>query len=316
VVSVSEKHDDLDFRLVLEKLQQNWRTMVLCIALAVVAGVVFMHTTTPKYQAEMRVTASGSPGSDPSRRLGGLGGLAALAGVGLDTSGGATPFQLYLDALKSRELAEQLSSDQRIMTTVFADEWNAQNRTWVRPHGFASDAMRSLKQLAGGSTQWRTPDASRLQEYLNDKIDVVVPGPKDAPITEISYLHKDPAFSGYLLTRLNRLADSIVRRKAQERAASYVDYLSQRLETTIVPEHRKAISDALLTQEQSLMMASSALPFSASIVEDPIVTPRPAWPKLSQVLISFLLAGGMLGAAFALFDVRLLPRRPRAKPSA
>jgi hypothetical protein len=317
MATASEKHDDIDFGIALKKLRSNWHTLVLCIALAVAAGIVFMHMATPKYQAEIRVTASGTTGSDSSRRLGGLGGLAALAGVGLDVSGGsATPFQIYLDTLTSHTLAEHLSSDRRIMTTVFADEWNAPTGTWIRPSGFVSGAVRGLKQLAGGSTQWRAPDAARLQEYLSGKIDVVVPGPKDAPITAISYLHKDPAFAGYLLTRLNGLTDSIVRKNAQERAKSYVDYLSRRLETSIIPEHRKAISDTLLTQEQSLMMASSALPFSASIVEEPTVTRSPVWPKLSQVLTSCMLVGFLLGAVLVLCDVYLLPRRRPVEPAA
>jgi uncharacterized protein involved in exopolysaccharide biosynthesis len=306
------QNDDIDFGIALKKLRRNWRTIILCTLLAFAAGVLFLHMATPKYQAEMRITASGSPGSDSSRRLGGLGGLAALAGVGLDGNGGsATPFQLYLDTLKSRTLAENLSADRRIMATIFADEWNTSTRNWYRPKGFVASTVSGLKQLAGGSTQWRAPDAARLQEYLNGKIEVVAPGPKDAPITQISYLHKDPAFARYMLTRLNGLADSIVRKKAQERAKSYVDYLSRRLETTNIPEHRKAISDALLTQEQSLMMASSALPFSASMVQEPTVTLNPTWPKLSQALTSFVLAGFLFGATLALFDVRLLSRRSK-----
>lgn len=311
------QRDDVDFSVLLEKLRSNWSSLVICVVAGLVVGVLFLHFAPTEYRAEMRVTASNNPGQETSRRLPGLGGLASIAGLSLgNASSGATPFQLYVENLTSRALANELVHDRRIMTTIFKDEWNSSESRWQKPSGFTYPIKSSLKRLAGANDSWQPPDADRLQKYLADEIDVFTPSPKDAPITIVSYFNEDAAFASYLLGRVHSSADSLVRRQAFARTKAYVDYLSRRLGTVELPEHRKAIADTLLTQEQALMLAGSAFSYSATIVQQPVASKQVAWPRPGQVIITALLVGGILGVLLAIFDVSPWPRRNRKSADA
>jgi uncharacterized protein involved in exopolysaccharide biosynthesis len=301
--------DDIDFSVLVAKLRRNWSSIALCMAVGLALGVLFMHGVAAKYSAELRVTAADTTSQQPSGRSGGLGGIAALAGVSLNSQDGASPFQLYINGLSSRALADQLARDKRIMRTIFHDEWDRDAGRWVKPAGVARTLLRTLKGLAGSDSIWRAPDAARLQQYLDDEIEVVEPGAKAAPITVISYHHSNPDFARYMLDRINAAADMIVRRQAQARASSNIRYLSQRLETIALPEHRRALADSLAAQEQALMIASSSLPYSLTVVQAPTASGRPVWPDLGQALATGLLLGALAGATLALCDIRPLRRR-------
>jgi hypothetical protein len=75
-----------------------------------------LRTADYLYTAELRVAAApGTASRGPS--LGGLSGLAAIAGVGIEVE--ATPFRLYLDDLTSLDAAAELATEQGLMQKVF-----------------------------------------------------------------------------------------------------------------------------------------------------------------------------------------------------
>lgn len=286
-------------------LRVRWYVVAAFAIAGVAIAFVYLNFATPRYAAVLHISPASSTSSGAGGTLGQIGSLAAMAGVSVrQASTGATPFELYLDRMQSRGMAEQLAQDQRILHNIFETEWDSATRTWHKPPSLLGGVSASLRLLAGQPARnWQPPNAARLQDYLQKKIGIVPPKPKDPPITTLVYEHRDPAFAIYLLTKMDRIADTDVRRSSLERARQYAIHLAQKLNETPVVEHRISLSEALLEQQRAIMMATSSASFAAIPTEPATASLEPVSPKIGLVLIVGLALGTLLGliGLFAMF---------------
>lgn len=298
---------EIDLLSVLRRLWlKKWFIAAFFVA-GLLLGVIYLKEQTPTYTAVLRVTPASSSGGGMQNRLRGLGGLAAAAGLTALPSDGASPFDLYLDAFQAQDLARDLANDPRIMQSAFAGEWDPATQSWREPSGVLKRTSNAVKGMLGfPESKWRQPDGPRLRDYLMSSI-LVVKG-DDSPITQIVFDHRDPAFATYLLTRLNAAADRQVRRRALEQATQYAKYLSMRMATTPVAEHRQVLASSLSEQERSIMMASSSVPYAATVVEPPFASAAPTKPKAGMALVAASFGLALIGIFLALFDVGSIAR--------
>jgi hypothetical protein len=285
---------------------RGWAWLVGGGLIGLLLAIMFLHLATPQYETTMEVTpTSSSKGS----RIGALGGLAALSGVSLPGGNdGATPFQLYVAALTSSRMAEELARDPRVMRVIFNEEWDQQRQTWHPSDGLIARARTLILPLFGYPLEpWSPPDAADLEEFLSKRIVITEPSSRDAPITVISFQHKDRVFGSNLLRAMDRIADSEVRTSALTRGRLYSRYLTERLRTASLVEIRNDIAQSLGDQEKLIMMASSNVSFAAIVVEAPSSSRRPTEPNFVVVPIF----GVVAGLGFGLGMIFLRSRRTR-----
>jgi LPS O-antigen subunit length determinant protein (WzzB/FepE family) len=293
----------IDLSELLEYLRRRLMLIVSCTLIGFAAALVFLNFATPKYVANLRVTPAGMSASGAASAIGRLGSLAAAAGLtSRQANEGASPFELFLEALRSRAVADALMQDNRIARTLFEREWNSTADRWEERPGLLRPVRNGLYWLAGQNPPvWAPPDGERLQELLQRVLTISPPKAKDPPITVISVTHKDRTFATYFLSQLVATADTHVRDVTLQRAQIYARQLSDRLRTTDVPEHRKTLSDALLEQERSIMMATGRGAFAALQVEPALSSPRPVSPRIVQSLM----VGALIGLCLCLFGLIL-----------
>ncbi len=289
-------------------LGRDFRRHLRWIAAAAVAGLLlaflFLNLATVRYAGTLRVSPASSTQGSLSGALGRLGGLASLAGVQMRQGNeGATPFELYLDRMQSRAIAEKLAKDPRILQTVFEREWDPASGRFTERTGLLRPVRTLLYGLAGQSLpEWTPPGAERLQTYLEKTVAITPPGPKDPPITTLSVRARDGAFAVYLLERLHAQADADVRAAQLERARQYAAHLAEKLAATQIAEHRVSLSEALLEQERAIMMATGSGDFAAIPLERPTTNSRPVSPQVLPALALGVAGGlffGLLGVAVA-----------------
>ncbi len=295
-------------------LRRRWSWILLAALIGLGAALAYLNLATTRYTTSLRITPAISSQTGLSSTLSRLGGLASLAGVSVRQGAeGASPFDLYLDRLTSRELAQQLTGDQRIMQTAFAKQWDPSTRTFRDRPGPLRPIRNLLYAVAGQPVPaWTPPGAEELQKYLLKTIGVAPPGPKDPPISSLIVQTPDPAFGVYLLETVHRQADADVRAASLQRAQQYADHLSRKLATTEVAEHRRTLSEALLEQERAVMMATSAGPFAALPLEPASGPTRPTSPKPVMAIVLGLFLGALIGV-FAVVAAHLLAAF-RARP--
>jgi uncharacterized protein involved in exopolysaccharide biosynthesis len=292
--------DDIDLIAVGRSL---WRSRLLIAAVAagaVLIAILYLQFATYTYTATMQVTAAeSSTGTGLAGSLGGLGALASLAGFNLPTQEATSPFQLYLESLHSRAVADDLAKHTDLMSVLFSAEWDAKARTWRPPAVSLRPLRTAVKAVLGmPNYPWQPPDGARLQEYL--EVAVKVDQNPKSPVVGIRMEHKDPQFAVKFLGALHAATDQMLREKALARTTEYVRYLSNKLETVTVAEHRMALAQALSEQEKVRMMTSATTPFAADPFGRPVASRRYTSPRTFAVLLLSVPAGLIAGIATAL----------------
>jgi uncharacterized protein involved in exopolysaccharide biosynthesis len=279
--------------------QKKWLVAGIILA-CLVAGIVFLNVTERTYTTELKVTAAASSPNSIGSRLGNLGGLAAAAGLSIGGSSKAEPFEMYLEALTSRDVADALAKDRRIMTTIFAREWSPATRQWQQPPASAVQVIKSAIGLA--DPPWRAPDGARLQNYLERRL--VITKSVKSPVTIIGYDASDPAFGVHLLAQLNRAADAEVRQRALLQANDYKAYLASVLPGVAIADVRASLAASLTEQYEAIMMAQSSVPYAAVALGGPKASLAPTKPKVTIVLALAILIGIILAVFVAVVDLR------------
>lgn len=291
--------DEIDLWTVLKGVWKGRRVIALFAGIGLLAAILFLHTSSFKYTAELRVGPVQASSDGMSSKLGGLSELAPLVGVNIG-GGATTQFQLYLEGVKSRDVADSLVKTPKIARTVFGNEWDASTQTWKKPTSTLAPASDVLHHLLGiPITAWHAPDAGRMQQFLESNI-VIEQDPKKSLVT-IKFSYTDPAFATRFLGILNRAVDEKLRRRALARSSQYIDYLSGNLDTVTNAEHRTAIAQALGEQERIKMMASSNISYAAEAFEPPAASVKPTMPNSPRVLLAGLFLGIVIGAVTVLF---------------
>jgi capsular polysaccharide biosynthesis protein len=278
--------------------------VVFLIAFAVLFGaIIYLHLATKIYTAEMRIVPSESSKSVNGAKLGGLGSLAAVAGVSVGSSQGPSTFEVFMATIKTREMSDLLARDEQIMHSVFDQEWNDVDRRWIKPTGVFADVKRFTWSLLGRNHKWHPPSSASLQEYLAQNLSTI-PSSQKQPITLIQYSHRDPAFAKYMLVKVNLAADQIVRRKALSEARQYANYFERRLSDVSIIDLRQSIIQSLSEQEKQIMMTSSSIPYSMRLIEPPTVSEFPTYPRTLIVIAAAFLIGVCAGSIFVLAQWR------------
>jgi Chain length determinant protein len=298
----------IDLQYLMASIARRWVVVAISVLISLSISVLYLNFAKYKYTSTLVVAPAQS--SSGKGLAGGLGGLASLAGVGMPVDSATGSFQLYVEGLHSRTVAEILAKNPTLMQGAFPDDWDAKTQSWREPANFVGTIVSGVKRLLGMPVfVWTPPDAARLNDLIDEEV-VVDEKPKKAIVT-ISMANQDPAFANAFLAALSTASDDIIRARAVARTRDYIAYLTMRLETVTLAEHRSKLADSLSEQERTLMLASSGLPFAAESFGNPAATRRPTTPRPGLVLAGGMTVGLLLGIAIAL----LLDRKANPVPN-
>lgn len=288
--------DEIDLGELLRTIWAGRLTILLVAGAFLMLAILYLHVATYRYTAQLILTPAQASGTS---RLGGLGGLASLAGINLPQDQGDLSFSLYQEGVYSRGVADALARHPDLMLVVFGNEWNAGTGQWEKPESFVSSAIATVKHVLGAPVYaWRQPDGARLQEYVKREVSVAEDMKK--PFITVTFTHPDPDFAISFLNKLNAELDNILRQKALERSTGNIAYLSEQLERVTIAEHRAAIAESLSEQEKQRMAASSSAPYAADPFGNASASLRATSPRPSLILVASVVGGVMIGCLIVL----------------
>jgi hypothetical protein len=280
-------------------LLRGWILILLGIALGVWSAANDLRATSYQYRAQMQVTQAQS---NSGGGLSTTGGLAALATAGFPLGQNGDEFRLYLDSLKTRDIADELAKDPVIMHTLFASEWDQASQSWHEPPpptGTDAWIKRIEDWLGFPSVTWHAPDGESLEGVLGQIVNIEQ-DPRRIYVATVSVTYYDPQFALKLLNILHKAADNALRQKSIRRTTDYIAFLNNLLSKVTVVEHRTAIAQALSDQEKAAMIAQSGSAYAAEPFERPWVGTSPVSPKPMQSLAQGAFLGALLGSLLAL----------------
>lgn len=275
-------------------LRERWWIIAAAAAVGLALATVYLRGADYVYTAELRImaapgTASRTPG------LGGLSGLAAIAGVGLDAE--ATPFRLYLEDLTSFASAAALAEDKALMRQVFADEW--QDGGWHEKSSLTDRLTADLlSRPAAPVAAWSPPNAARLQAWLQANLGIEQN--VRSPVVVLRLNHRDPVFAKALLGRLHAAADDRARSRTLARVRANIAHLNARIGRVTELDHRQAMVATRAAEAQRLMMTRNPAPFAASRLGEASASQGPTSPRTGLVLALALVLATAIGVALAL----------------
>jgi len=283
--------------------RQAWRLILGFAIIGFVFAAISLRGTGYRYPVEMQAISVQNNGRDGGLGGGGrmsqLSGLASIAQISMPTTQNAMQFELFVESLHSRDLANEIAKDQDLMVTLFGGQWDPATRTWFEPPVGATAGLKaSFRRLLGLAppTPWHAPNGENVQGFLADNL-IVQRDPRKEYMVTIKMISYDRDFSIRFLNLLTRTADNRLRERALTRARNYMSYLVSKLATVTVTEHREAIMQALGEQERYAMVASSGTPFAAEVFQSPWASNLPASPSPRQVYIGWVILGALAGFA-------------------
>lgn len=136
-------------------------------------------------------------------------------------------------------------------------------------------------------------DKAWLADYIDRRVILYPVGA--TPLRRMVYYHPNPAFGQYFISSIHTLTDALIRQTIKAETTQRVQYLQDAVEGTRNPEHRRALTTLLLEQERLRMLVSIDQPYAAAIVEPAASSHKPEWPDAYMVMLSFIIAGLVLG---------------------
>jgi len=274
-----QQEDEIDL---LEYWRIIWKKKLLIIGVSLLAGICaagYSLTLPNIYRAEVLL----APVSDESKSgglsaaLGGLGGLASMAGISL---GGGGSVEENLAVLKSREFLWRFINDQKLMSILFEGAWDADKKTWKESD---PDAQPSLwgayrKLTKGGVLNVSTDKQSNL-------VTVAVEW-KDAELAA--------QWANALVSRLN----DCLRQRAIAESKSNLEYLNRELARTQVEDIRKALFELISQEQKKAMLANTRKQFAFQVIDTAVAPDKKSKPKRALIVILSAFVAGFLAVIF------------------
>jgi uncharacterized protein involved in exopolysaccharide biosynthesis len=212
--------------------------------------------------------------------------------------------------MESREVAERVLADETLVQALFEREWDAQSNQWRRPQGSALRAVLSpVKALLTGDPKgtYAPPDASRIAQIVSKTISASID--KKTSLLSIGTETSNPLLARNLVERVVKETDELFRQRFIEKGVSAVEFYKEQLARAQSGEHREALAQLIVKEEQKLMLATRSRSYVAETLMGPDVSLRPTSPKSIRVLALSMILGIFAGAVIVLARSTVSGRR-------
>ncbi len=290
------EEDEIDL---LEYWQVIWKKRLFIVASALLAGILAagISLTMPNiYRAETLLAPMGGEESKGglSSMLGGLGGIASLAGVSL---GGSSSIEESIAVLKSREFIWDFVKDEKLMPILFADDWDADKKQWI------------AEEQEDQPSLW---DAWRL--LVEDGI-LAVNVDKDSGLVRLSIDWEDPELAKAWVAKLVTRINAYLREKAILQSEEKLKYLNDVLAETQIAENRQALFELISTEQKQAMLANTQKDYVFRVIDPAVIPDKKIKPKRSIIVILTAFVVGFLAIVFVFIQEALKKRKEEEQSS-
>ncbi len=290
-----QEEDEIDL---LEYWRVIWgkRKLIISVVFAAALLAAGVSLTMPNiYRAEVLlapVSDEGSKSGGLSAALGGLGGLASMAGISL---GGGGSVEENLAVLKSRKFLWMFIKDQKLMPILFEDDWDADKKAWIE-----SDVEKQ-------PSLW---DAYR--KFTKGGL-LTVSKDKDSGLVTVGIEWVDAAqaalWANMLVSRLNEF----LRQQAIGRSNGNLHYLNKELSRTHVADMRQALFELISQEQKKAMLANTQKEFAFQVIDKAVAPDKKVKPKRSLIVILSAFVSGFLAVIFVFIREGVQRRKEEEK---
>jgi uncharacterized protein involved in exopolysaccharide biosynthesis len=293
-----DSDDEIDLVKLATTVWTGRRLLLITAMCSVALASVYLNIVDRKYTVTLVLKSV----QEPLQRseMSGLGDLVSFTGIELP-SGSRSDFASFPLVMESREVAERVLADEVLIQALFKKEWDAQSNQWLRPQGSALRAVLSpVKALLTGDPKstYAPPDAPRIADTVSKEISASID--KKTNLLSIHTESPDPILARSLVERVVKETDELFRQRFIEKGTSALEFYKEQLARAQSGEHREALAQLIVQEEQKLMLATRSRSYVAETLRGPDVSLRPTSPKSIFVLGLSMILGLFAGAAIVL----------------
>jgi len=248
------------------------------LGLAVALAVGFLMRPVYRASAVLMPVASQELGSGAVAGL--LSRLGGGAGLGL---GDNSQRDEALAVLKSRQFAEQLIADEKLLPVFFPDKWDAASGTW---------SEMDPKRIPSAWDAWIYFDRN-VRTVLEDQ---------DRGLVTIRVEWSDPVEAARWANLMVARANEDLRARKLRQLESSLEFLQSELRNAQLVELRAAISQVMESQINERMLANVRPEYAFRIIDPAVAADvdQPERPKKLLLAAVGLTAGAMFGLVVGL----------------
>lgn len=237
-----------------------------------IAAVIYALLATEVYRAEMLLApAEERTAQGISGQLGGLSGLASLAGISVGGGGNAEPLAI----LQSRVFLREFIEERELMPVLFPDLWDAERESWIVAEGKEAPDVRDGVRL--------------LQEGV-----LAVSEEAGTGLVDLSVDWTDPEVAADWANELVARLNERMRQRALVDAEQNVTYLQEQLVSSSLVTLQQSIGRLLETELQKLMLARGNAEFAFRVLDPAVAPKKRVRPYRTLIVALAIIAGGML----------------------
>jgi hypothetical protein len=293
-------NDEINLRDLFLTLWHRKIYILLFSTLCVVLASVHLQNTERKYLVEFKLKPVGVNQQDAT--IPGLGGFASMAGIQLPSSS-SDDFIIFKELITSAEVSEIIFENKKIIKDIFRSEWNETLNDYSRPPKNKTQSLiKYLKNLLTGNINlnYMPPNPRRLATFIEKNIEINED--KQTGFLRIRSETSKPELILSLMTQATEAGDKIMRQRYVSFSAEPLAFYKEKLRTARSREHREALAELIIKEEQKLMFASQGKYFTAEPYIQPKISLHPTTPKPKLLLLLSLVFGLFISSAVILIQ--------------
>lgn len=298
VTQVSQVDDEIDLR---ELFAIIWRGKWIIIATTfvfAVASVLYALSLPNIYKSEalLAPVAEQANGGLPGQ----LGGIAALAGVNIGSSGEIDKITLAIQIMQSREFISHFIQRHNILVPLFAvKEWRADSDELV----IDTEIYDTTQQKWIREVKAPLKVQPSMQEAHKAFIKILnVTKEKDSGLIIVSIEHHSPSLAKQWVALLVQDINAVMRKRDATDAQKSINYLSKQINETSFSEVKATLFSLIEEQTKTLMLTSVRDEYAFQTVDPAVVPEMKSSPKRALIVVVATVLSGIL----AVFGVLLI----------
>ncbi len=286
------RNDEIDLMAMWSVIVKRKKLILISMLGAALLSAVILLLMPNIYRAEVLLAPVNSKDSKSglASALGGMGGLAAMAGLSL---GGGGSTEESVAVLQSREFLWQFVQKKRLMPLLFEDVWDADKKRWKE------DDPKDQPN------QW---DVYRLFIKENG-LDVSVD--KKTELVTVAVEWTDSALAASWANDIVSELNQYLARQAIDRSEKNLKYLNDELARTQIEEMRNVLFDMIASEQKSTMMANTQKEFAFKVLDPAAEPDKKVKPKRALIVILATFLAGLIAVGVVLFKDAAAQRREK-----
>lgn len=291
--------DEIDLRELFTAIWQGKWIIIAITTLFAVASVFYAINQPNIYKSEALLAPAEQDQQGGFGALAGqFGGLASLAGVNLDASGGVDKTQMALEVLKSRKFTSEFIQKHNLLPDLMAvKSWNSETNTVIyKEEVYSKGENKWLREVKAPLK----PEPSMQEAYKVFSQLVTANTNTENGMVTIAVEHVSPYIAKQWVSWLIQDINKTMKLRDVVEANKSTQFLMNQLENTKIADIRTVLYKLVEEQAKTIMFASVRDEYVFKTIDPAIVPEQKFKPKRALICVLGVLLGGIFSTLLVL----------------